>query len=171
VSFQGRDVTGTHDKKVLFPPGFASTGRYFLNSHNAIFASEVVIGEGAFDAMSLKQALEKDSRFSAVVALASFGKNISMGGENDQLTQLFQLKSKRLKQITIFWDGEKAAIKAAVDTALALKKFGFNVKVAMPPKGLDPNEMTADQICFAYSNATEISKSSALSLLTKLSQY
>jgi DNA primase len=171
VSFQGRDVTGEHDKKVLFPPGFASTGKYFLNAHNAHFSSEVVIGEGAFDAMSLKQALEMDSRFASVVALASFGKNISMGNENDQLTQLFQLKAKRLKKITIFWDGERKATKAAVDAALKLKSFGFKVNVVLPPKDLDPNEMTPEQICYHYANSVEVTKASALSILTKLSQY
>lgn len=45
-TFQGRDLTGTSDRKYLFPKELPGTGRYLLNGQNALATTAVVMGEG-----------------------------------------------------------------------------------------------------------------------------
>ena len=171
VSFQGRDVTGESERKYLFPPGFASTGRYLYNGHNAIGSKRIVICEGVFDVMATKMAIDYDISLRDVTPIGSFGKHISNGFENDQIGELIKLKKKGLRDVTIMWDGEELAIRAAIKSALAISGMGLNTKVAILPKGKDPNECTVAEVISAYNAATVINKVSAIRLLSSLNQY
>jgi DNA primase len=81
VSFQGRDITGTAEKKYLFPPGYArATGEHLYNGHNVIGRpSDVVVGEGAFDVIAIKVAFDADPTLRDVVPVGTFGKHLSHG--------------------------------------------------------------------------------------------
>jgi len=165
VSFQGRDITGRSPRKYLFPPGFASTGKYLFDGHNAIGAREIVIGEGVFDVMAIKLAMDQyDGRIKAV---GTFGKSLSAveGDAEDQLGQLLILKKHGLKTITFMWDGESSAIKAAVKAGEKIRTVGFNVRIAILPPGLDPNECTKEQVINAYRQAVTLNKLTAAKLL------
>ena len=150
VSFQGRDITGTAERKYLFPPGFSSTGSHLFNGQNALGSEDVVIGEGAFDVMAIKIALDQQPELRHVTPVGSFGKHLSIGSENSQLAKLLTLKAKGLKRVTIAWDGESAALEAAAETALVLKSYGLMARVAVLPAGKDPNEIAASVMRDAF---------------------
>jgi DNA primase len=164
VSFQGRDITGTADRKYLFPPGFASTGSVLYNGHNAHGAEQVVIGEGVFDVAAIKIALDGDMALRDVVPVGTFGKHLSYGTADSQLARLLQLKEEGLGMITIMWDGEAKAIVDAVDAGLMLRGAGFMVRIAILPKDKDPNEVPPDVVRRAFYHATPLTPGSATKL-------
>lgn len=169
VSFQGRDITGTAEKKYLFPPGYASTGSVIYNGHNVHHCKHIVMGEGAFDVFSLKAALDSRPELRDIVPVGSFGKNLSYGSADSQVGKLLLLKQDRgLETVTFMWDGEPAAIKAAVKAALMLQTYGFKVRVAILPEGKDPNECTPDEVVEAFYRAVAINTASATKLLLGL---
>lgn len=167
VSFQGRDITGTANKKYLFPPGFASTGTYLYNGHNAYGYVDIVIGEGAFDVMAIYQAFQSDPVLRNVGVVGSFGKHLSEGGEESQMLELLKLKEVGLKSVTIMWDGEKAAIIDAIKTCLQIRTYGLIAKIAILPNGKDPNEVPPKVVRDCYRNAKVVTPSVATQLLLK----
>lgn len=168
VTFQGRDVTGQAQRRYLFPPGLPSTARFLYNAHEALGKPELVLGEGAFDVAAIYQALSEDKTLSVGVA-GTFGKNLSMGGGEDQLAQLIRLKEAGLQTVTFMWDGESSAIRQACEQALKLKGYGFRVRVAILPAGKDPNEISAYEVRRAYYRAFEVSRLSVARCLSMLS--
>lgn len=167
VSFQGRDITGTADKKYLFPPGYASTGAFLFNGQNAIGAESIVICEGVFDVAATKIAFDEDPDLRAVVPVGSFGKHLSSGDEQSQLAKLMRLKEQGLKIVTFMWDGESRAIRDAVDAALEVRRIGLIARVAILPKDKDPNEVPASVVRNAYWKAEPISAATAAKLKLK----
>jgi len=170
VSFQGRDITGAADKKYLFPPGFASTGSHLYNGHNAVGAESIVIGEGAFDVMATKIALDGEMALRDVVPVGSFGKHLSIG-DDGQLGKLMALREKGLKRVTFMWDAERQAIKDAVMAAKLLNGYGFITRIALLPKGRDPNEVAPSVVRAAYWRATVINNATAAKLLLMAESY
>ena len=171
VTFQGRSIEPDPYKKYLFPPGLAGSGRYIFNAHNSLGCKEAVIGEGVFDVAAIRLAFEEDPTFKGIATIGSFGKSLSMaesGDATDQLSDLKKLKAAGLEEITIMWDGEPAAIKAAVNVALELKRYGFKTRVAVLPEGKDPNEVPAQVVREVFLQAVEITTFSAIRLLSKL---
>jgi DNA primase len=166
VTFQGRDIQGTADKKYLFPPGLPSTGRHLLNGHNARHAKTIVMGEGAFDVMAIKQALDRDPAARHAVPVGSFGKHLSMGAGEDQLEALLKLKAEGLQEIVFMWDAEPEALAAAVKVGHELQRYGLTTRLARLPPGKDPNEVSADVVLAAFFNAMHIT--SQMLLLAKL---
>jgi DNA primase len=164
VSFQGRDITGNAEKKYLFPPGFASTGSHLYNGQNAHGAEDVVIGEGVFDVMATKIALDGEMSLRDVVPIGSFGKHLSHGGDDSQLAKLMELKAGGLKRITLMWDGEDRAINDAIETGLLLRKYGFLARIAILPKDRDPNEVAPSVVRNAYWKAETVNDSVAVRL-------
>ena len=164
VSFQGRDITGTAEKKYLFPPGIASTAKYLFNAHNAVRSDTIIIAEGVFDVMSLWGALVELSKLEYIQPVATFGKHLS----EEQRMQLLALKEKGLKRVIFCWDSESLAIKAAIHFALSVVGLGLEALVAILPKGKDPNESTTAEIKRAIENAYKIDKLMAVRLLSQL---
>ncbi len=161
VSFQGRDITGTAEKKYLFPPGFASTGSIIYNGHNALGAEHIVLGEGVFDVMATKIALDGQMDLREVEACGTFGKHLSSGDENSQVAKLMQMKDKGLKIITFMWDSEERAIEDAIEAALGLNRLGFSTRIALLPKDRDPNEVPASVVRSAFWKAETVNQSVA----------
>ena len=122
-TFQGRDITGTAEKKYLFPPGLAGSARYLYNGHNAKKATSVVLGEGAFDVWAIKQAIDGLDEFKSTAALGTFGKHLSIAEGDSQLTDLRVLQAGGLREVVFMWDSEAQALKDAVEAALMLRKF------------------------------------------------
>ena len=164
VSFQGRDITGNAEKKYLFPPGFASTGSHLYNGQNAHGAEDVVMGEGAFDVMAAKIALDQQMELRGIVPIGSFGKHLSHGSDDSQLGKLMTLKEGGLKRVTIMWDGEDRAIEDAIETGLLLRKYGFVARIAVLPKDKDPNEVPAEVVRNAFWKAEVVNESVAVRL-------
>lgn len=171
VSFQGRDTTGSADKKYLFPPGFAATGTHLYNGHNAIGAEHIVMNEGVFDVAATKIALDGEMALRSVVPVGSFGKHLSVGDENSQLAKILTLRAQGLKTVTFLWDGERQAIKDAVAAALLLNSCGIVARVGILPKDKDPNEVAASVVRAAFWQATVINDTSALKLLMMADKY
>lgn len=167
VSFQGRDITGTAEKKYLFPPGFASTGTYLYNGHNAYGYVDVVMGEGAFDVMAIHQAFQEDPVLCNVAAIGSFGKHVSEGGDTSQMHELLKLKEAGMQSLTLMWDGEKAAILDAIEASMKISSYGIKTRLAILPEGKDPNEVSPETVRKAYREAIEINKGTAARLLIK----
>jgi DNA primase len=165
VSFQGRDITGSADKKYLFPPGFSSTGSHLYNGYNAIGVEHVVIGEGVFDVAGIKVAFDQEVTLRDTVPIGSFGKHLSHGDADSQLTKLTLLKEKGLKIVTFMWDGERQAIRDAVKAAQMVASIGISARVALLPKGKDPNEAAPEEVRNAFWKATPINNASATKLL------
>ena len=154
-TFQGRDLTGASDKKYLFPVGLPGTGRYLFNGQNVFATDHVVMGEGAFDVAAIKIALEEDQALRDVVAIGSFGKHLSYGSTvgDDQLGRFIQLKARGLKIVTIMWDGEEAALLAALNAAKLLAGLGLTVRIALLPFEKDPNEVLPEVVRAAFYKA------------------
>ncbi|SOC90130.1 hypothetical protein SAMN05216358_0154 [Rhizobium sp. AN5] len=151
-TFQGRDLTGTSNKKYLFPMELPGTGRYLLNGHNAVATDHVVMGEGAFDVAAIKVAFDADPDLRHIVPVGSFGKHLSYGASDgdDQLGRFIQLKARGVTTVTIMWDGEVKALLAALDAAKILTGIGLKVRVALLPFEKDPNEVTGDVVRRAF---------------------
>lgn len=164
ISFQGRDITGTAERKYLFPPGFSSTGTHLYNGQNAIGAKRIVLGEGVFDVAALKIGLDEDVALRDVVPIGTFGKHLSHGDDGSQIAKLMLLKEHGLEEITIMWDGESAAIDAAIQTALRLHGMGFVARVVILPEGRDPNEVTASVLRQCFYEARVLNPTSAAKL-------
>jgi DNA primase len=167
VSYQGRDITGTAPQKYLFPPGFASTGAYLYNGHNAKGAERIVLGEGAFDVMAIKIALDAEPSLRDVGAVGTFGKHLSMGGDESQLGKLMKLKELGLREVTFMWDGEKKATQDAVKAALEVRKCGLLARIAFLPRDKDPNEVAPDVVRRAFWQAELLSPMTAAKIRLK----
>lgn len=167
VSFQGRDITGTAEKKYLFPPGFAATGEQLFNGHNALGRERVVMGEGAFDVMAIKIAFWDDPVLRLVEPIGSFGKHLSFGSESSQLGKFAKLRAEGLKEVTFMWDAEPAALSAALDASKHLAGLGLTVRIAVLPKGKDPNEVPAETVRQCYLKALPLTQSNILKLRLK----
>ncbi|MFK3741004.1 DNA primase [Massilia sp. TN1-12] len=165
VSFQGRDITGDADKKYLFPPGFSSTGSHLYNCYNAIGVEHVVVGEGVFDVAGIKVAFDQEVTLRDIVPIGSFGKHLSHGDADSQLTKLTLLKEKGLRIVTFMWDGERQAIRDAVKAAQMVASVGISARVALLPKGKDPNEASPEEVRNAFWKAAPINNASATKLL------
>ena len=152
VTFQGRDTTGTANRKYLFPPGLPGTGRYLYNANNVLGKERVAMGEGAFDVAALHCALDD----MGVGSIGSFGKSLSGSTtvqQDDQLGQLIELKRSGLKELTFMWDGESKTIEDACKAALKVRSIGLKVKIGMLPEGKDPNEVSEAVVRHVYANA------------------
>lgn len=166
VTFQGRDISGTAEKKYLFPSGRNSTGTLFYNGHNAVGAKSVVICEGVFDVIAVWMAFQGQNI--DAIPIGSFGKHISKNNADSQIAYLLKLKDKGLETITLMWDGESQAIKDACNAAVELKKYGFNVRIALLP-GKDPNEVPASVVRMCYWNAKTVDQKTIMALKLKYS--
>jgi DNA primase len=160
VSFQGRDITGKAEKKYLFPPGFAATGAYLFNAHNVVDTKRVVVGEGVFDVMAIKIALDADESLRDVVPIGSFGKHLSV----DQLVKFQQFRERGVEEVTFMWDGELVATDDAIDAAIKLRSLGFRVRVALLPTNKDPNEVAPEVVRQAFYSAELLTATSAIAL-------
>lgn len=158
VGFQGRDITGTKDKKYLFPPMMASTGRLLYNGHRAKGAARVVVGEGVFDVFAIHQAVEGDASLGDMVAVGTFGKHLSDATDcEDQMAQFLELRRQGLKEVVMMWDSEPSAILAAMSAAQMLRSIGLTPRIAILPDGCDPNEVEPQVVRDAILNAKPLS--------------
>jgi DNA primase len=164
VSFQGRDITGTAEKKYLFPNGFASTGTVLYNSHNVHNTERVAVGEGVFDVAALKMALDGAPELRDVVPIGTFGKHLSYGNSDSQLSKFLELQKRGVKEVTMIWDGETKATDAAIDAGNMLRGIGFRVRVALLPKDKDPNEICAEGVRAAFYKAIALDATSAIKI-------
>ncbi len=167
VNFQGRDITGTSPRKYLFPPGLPSTGCHLLNAQNVRDTSRIVMGEGAFDVMALKLALDEDPATVSVIPVGSFGKKLSMGPGDTQEAKLLALKDRGVREVTFMWDGETAATDSAIDAGMQVKKLGLQVRVGMLPKDTDPNEVPGSVVRQVFHDAMPLTMTSAILLKDK----
>ncbi|WPH68508.1 DNA primase [Stenotrophomonas phage BUCTxx99] len=158
VSFQGRDTTGTSDRRYLFPPMFSGTGTQLYNIQNwKVGMESVVIAEGAFDAIGVYRALKAKKLDSKMLAAASFGMSFTESPNgNDQISRLLELKERGLKEVIFMWDDEAPAIKAAIAACKKVKRYGLRVKIAIVKGAKDPGDATVDQIMDALRDAKEV---------------
>ena len=158
-TFQGRDVTGTAEKRYLFPPMLPGTGRFLYGAHLHRGKDHLVIGEGAFDVWAIHQSIDGMADMKGMGAVGSFG--LSIGGSDergdDQLGRLRQLKQNGLKTLTFLWDAEKGALRHALDAGMALRREGFAVRIGLLPPGKDPSECSTEQVRAAIREAVVLS--------------
>ena len=166
VSFQGRDTTGEKIPKYLFPMGFAVAGSHIYNGHNFIEKTHnhLIVGEGAFDAIAIHQALQGHAACNSMLAVATFGMHLSSGPDG-QVSKFVELKKKGLKTVTMMWDGESRAVSQAVKAGLTLASLGFKVNIARLPEGKDPNEISPADVRKAIFSATHLTRLKAISIL------
>ena len=142
-TFQGRDVTGTSEKKYLFPPNLPGSGRFLYGANLVRGVEHLVLNEGVFDVMATHQAIYGHLDFKNVGVVGSFGLSIGSGdiNANDQLACFRQLRREGLKRVTIMWDGEKNALNAALENGMLLNRQDLIVNIALLPQNKDPNEV------------------------------
>lgn len=164
VTFQGRDMTGTADKKYLFPNLLPGTGRYIYNTDYVIKQKSkyCVLNEGVFDVFATTIALESSVEFGEFGVGGTFGKHLSMGLNkivtDDQLSDIFRLQKAGVAEFILLWDGETQAILKAVATAAKLNGLGFKTTVAKLSGDKDPAESTVEEILDAIRNREMPSK-------------
>lgn len=169
ASFQGRDITGEAERKYLFPPGYASTGKLLYNAQSVRGAEQLVINEGAFDVIATKLALDEDMALRDIGVVGTFGKHLSSGDPNgdDQLAMFIRLKNEGLEEVVIMWDSEIAALKDAAGAAKLLTGVGLSVRIALLPAGKDPNEVPAQAVRDAFYQALPATRSNITRMLLK----
>lgn len=148
-TFVGRDVTGTSDRRYLFPSSLPGTGRFLYGANLCIGAAEVVMVEGPFDVHSTYQALSAHPKFRSYGVVGSFGISVGASDEknDDQINRLIYLKRHGLKHLTIMWDGEYNAYLKALDAGMTIiKKVGLAVSLALLPQDADPGDSDARTI-------------------------
>lgn len=153
VTFQGRDITGTKEKKYLFPPGLPGTAAFLYNAHHAVGKETVILCEGAMDVAATHIAIKDGYGMETMAVVGTFGKHLSIGQGDDQLAQLLKLKRKGAKRAIFLWDGERSTTLAAIDQAIQLSGYGFECLVALLPENKDPNEVEPSQVRVAIHNA------------------
>jgi DNA primase len=172
VSFQGRDVTSTLIPKYLFPVGFAVAGQHLYNGQNFIEGehTHAIVGEGAFDAIAVHQALDGASSCAGMLPLATFGMHLS-DGPDGQVAKFIRLKERGLKTVTFLWDGEGKATAYAVKMGLKLVGLGLAVRIGRLPPGFDPAQGPDGKptppalVRQAIFSATKLDRLSAIRLL------
>ena len=173
ISFQGRDGTGMSDKRYLFPPMFSSTGSHFYNIDNWQEGMDsVVISEGPFDVIGVKRAFNQLG-IKDTLPIGSFGMTLSVHNDasEDQLNKLLLLKEQGLRNITMLWDNEPVAIARAIDAGMRLRRYGFNVRVAVLQDAKDPGDASPKQIGDALARAYVLNSAlQAMLLKRKLCQ-
>ncbi|HHT4259227.1 TPA: DNA primase [Klebsiella variicola] len=170
-TFQGRDVTGTSDKRYLFPTSLPASGKFLYNGHNAVGKRTVIVSEGAFDVIGIKRALfGEESLRGFVEPIGTFGMHLSGSldaGTDDQLGAFLKLKQKGLETVVMMWDSEKQAIHNTMGAAKRLVGIGLKVKIAcLGEEGLDPGGASVEQILKAYYRARPYTKT--LEMMAKL---
>lgn len=164
-TFQGRDITGESERKYLFPPGLAGSGRYLFNGQNCTGLDEIVVGEGAFDVIAIKMALDTQVDLRGVGQVGTFGKHLSDLSDGDnQTTAIMELIRSGLKRITFMWDGEPKALMEAVAAGEKVKSLGVEVRIAELPLDKDPAEVDASVVVAAYRAAVKLNKASIVAL-------
>lgn len=171
VSFQARDITGEQEPKYLFPSGYAVAGRHLYNgnSFQEGVHKHAIVGEGAFDAIAVDQALQSMSGVESVIPLATFGMHLS-GGPDSQVEKFCELRERGLEWVTFMWDGEGKALSYAVTAGELLKGVGLKVRVAMLPPRFDPAQgpdkrpTPPSVVLESFFKAQELNLSSAIRL-------
>ncbi|OAD82849.1 hypothetical protein ATN89_17345 [Comamonas thiooxydans] len=171
VSYQGRDISGTREPKYLFPAGFAVAGSHLYNANTFIegIHTHAVVGEGAFDAIAIRQALLGATGLNYMIALATFGMHLS-AGEAGQVAKFDQMRRRGLKHVTFMWDGEGKALLKAIEASKLLIGIGLEVSIALLPADYDPaqgpgNVITPPSMVLdAIFRATPVSKKSMILL-------
>ena len=168
VSFQGRDATGTADRKYLFPPMYASTGSHLYNIQNwGEGMDTVVIGEGVFDVIGIKRALDA-AHINNMLPVGSFGMSLTVNQSgDDQMGKLLYLKELGLRQVIFLWDNEPKAIHNAIHAAHKVAMFGFKAYVAKLDTNKDPGEADVKAIHEAILNAHPVRNTLDCLLLEK----
>ena len=161
ATFQGRDATGSSDRRYLFPPGLPGSGQYLYQAQNALGAKSVVLCEGVFDVIAAQLALESTQATRGVSVIGSFGMHLSQGGQHEAL---LHLKRSGMEELVFMWDGEAAAQARAVRAALELKRFGIKCRLAILPTGKDPSEASVSEVTKAYFRAAPITIDLAIRL-------
>lgn len=170
ISFQGRDATGTAEKRYLFPPMFSSTGSALYNIHNwRKGMSSVVITEGLFDAMAVKRALDRYGMSDTMLATASFGMQLSVSkhGQDDQMNRLLELKARGLRSVYMLWDNEPAALDKSFGACKDLLRYGFEPHLCLLDKSKDPGDASLDEIHRAIKHAHPITSELQAMLLQR----
>lgn len=160
-TFQGRDLTGTAERKYLFPKMLPGTGRYLYNGQNARKAKRAVVGEGALDVVAIKRAFDEDVDLRDVAPIGTFGKHLSFGSPegDDQLHRLIELRNDGLEQVTFMWDGEEKALCAALDGCKQIRRIGIQARIALLPRDKDPDEVPEAVVRQAFYQAHDYSTS------------
>lgn len=165
VTFQGRDITGESDRKYLFPPGLPGTGRFLYNGQNAAGKATIVVCEGAFDVIRTHVNTRDHAKWQKAGVIGTFGIHLSTGEDgNDQKNRFLRLIDQGLKEVIMFWDGEKEAFTKAVRAGMVIKSLGVNVRMARPPDDKDPGDLTVAETITALEAAFPLDRTTALRL-------
>ena len=125
VDFYGRCLNGSNgDRHWRLPKGgeIVQSGLFNWNPN----ATEIILVEGVFDALSLIQIGEPST-------VATLGTN----GLTDPLLEMF--KRSKIGSVYICFDGDGSGIKAALKTVRKLESIGKDVRIIRLPQGEDPN--------------------------------
>ena len=118
-----------------------------------------MVTEGVFDCWSVLKAMRADTDLSSVGVVATFGMhlsdNISSDGD-DQVGCFIKMQRLGLQRVTFMWDGERRAIREALDAAIRLQRLGLRSRVSILPDGKDPNEMHPEDIVKCYYSAKDL---------------
>jgi DNA primase len=157
ATFVGRDVGGASTVRYLFPPLLPAAGRYLYGGERLSGFAHVVLGEGPYDCLAIHQAIVDHPDFRDTAAAATFGLSIGHADPesgNDQLGRLLRLKETGLRRVTFLWDGERNALKAALEAAeLVAAHTGLHVRIGLLPGGKDPAELETREVRAAIGQA------------------
>lgn len=126
VSFIARDMTGTADKKVLYPKG-CKTSRMLFNYDRARRFDRVILVEGVLDALR-----------TGPRCMAILGTNLSD-------SQVTLLANSEAREVVVMLDGDAAGEAGALKVVERLRSM-FKLRVVRLPRGLDPDDFSRPEL-------------------------
>jgi len=135
--------------KVLYPLG-TERSRILFNIDNVVGREDVVLVEGAFDAIRLRDR-----------AVASLGSSLSP-------EQRALLRSYGIKKVHLLYDTDEAGRKATRKVARELIASGLDVTIIRLPAGVDPASATRSELDNAFREQVEVEDLSCNTTLRRL---
>jgi DNA primase len=128
IAYAGRAIDGT-EPRYKFPAGFHKSLELF-NLHRVKGELSVVLVEGFFDCMKVTQA--------GFPCVALMGSTMSKKQEH--------LLAEHFGHVIVMLDGDEAGSMAAQGIADRLRKIIYQVDVADLPAGVQPDQLSADEL-------------------------
>ena len=123
----GRDLTGTHPAKwYSYQPQAFGYGKL-----QQIKNSKVALTEDWYSAAKI-------SHYTDWLGIACLGTNLQ-AGLTSELVQA--------AEVAMCFDGDAAGDAATIQATRILSLYGVRNKIAQPPRGLDPKDLTGEELC------------------------
>lgn len=135
--WHGRDLTGRSPQKWMNYQAARYVGNFFTYT---------AVVEDIFSMFKVRWAMRQFPNFNCVCNL----------GTNAQLTVMYAISQASVQKLAWFFDADPAGDHGAHENQKRIKPFGIDQYRVRPPEGLDPKDMTCEEIRAALTKEMQI---------------